>query len=55
MFEMSTKDVNEDTPPGESDQSEKSFTFGLKGFSLLHSSALVQDGSHRHHQGGDDW
>ena len=38
IFHISTEDANEDTLPGESDQSEKSFTLGLKGFSLLHSS-----------------
>ena len=58
IFEMATKDVNENTPFGESDQSEKSLTLGLKGFSLLHSSAEsapVQDSSHHRHQGCDDW
>ena len=39
----------------ESDQSEKSFTLGLKGFSLLHSSPPDQSGSHHHHHCGDDW
>ena len=52
---MSTEDANEDTLPGESDKSEKSFTLGLKGFSLLHSSPPDQSGSHHHHHCGDDW
>ena len=47
IFETSTKDEN--------DKSEKSLTFGLKGFSLLHSSPPDQSGSHHHHHCGDDW